>query len=114
MVTRRTRFNAVVWGNTGMVVRASTGPDRKGSGTQVLTHPTPRGLFVWRTSSSLFARLAASSNKLPLRSLGTPLLSSFIAFRHPRLSLRDAGETRWDVLMKFLAVTLQSSGIMII
>ena len=39
MVARRARFNAVVWGTTGMVVRASAGQDQKGNGTQVLTHP---------------------------------------------------------------------------
>ena len=67
--------------------------DRKGNTTQVLTHP----LFVWRISNSLLARLAASSNELPFRSLETPLLSSSTAFRSPCQSLRDAGCGRNEV-----------------
>ena len=86
--------------------------DHKGNGTQVPTHP--RGLciantqFAQREASRILQRTALSL------SWNRPLCRSFIAFRCPRLSLQDVGETRRDVLLMFSAAILQNGRIMIV
>ena len=66
-----------------------------GSNTPAWTLCLANIRFSLSKASRIFQRTTPSLSWNP------PLLS-FIAFRCPRLSLWEAGETRWDVLMGFL------------